>query len=138
MEVTSTYTGASVIVTTASTTATVTLGSLIGMDALTIMVGLFGGFVALAFPITGKLDPDQKYTVSVVQVLAAGMVAASLTEVALSYTLIYLTVTHEGAAKAASFTLGYLAKWLLPVIAEIALDFRKGLFDFVIGFLKKK
>jgi hypothetical protein len=135
---TTTYAGTTLATTTVTTTATVTLGSIIGIDALTIMFGLFGGFVALAFPINREAAPAQRYAVTAMQVMAAGMVAAALTEVGLFYTLKYMTVTHEGAAKAVSFSLGYLAKWLLPSIAASAIASRNTFSEFVQFWIAKK
>lgn len=121
----------------ASTTATVTLGSLIGVDALTVMFGLFGGFVALAFPL-GDREASKKYPIIILQVMAAGMVAAALTELGLSYVVTFLNVTHEGAAKAVAFTLGHLAKWLLPSIGKTAMLSRKTLMEFLAFWISKK
>ncbi len=127
MAASTTYVGTTLATPALGTTAAVTLGSLIGIDALTIIFGLFGGFVALAFPLT-KADPDRgvvRPMVHVIRVIAAGMVAASLTEFSLVYAMQHAQVTHEAAAKAVSFTLGYLAKWLLPSMAFVFLNSRK-------------
>ena len=135
---TTTYAGTTVLAAATATTATtVTLGSIIGIDALTIMFGLFGGFVALAFPINRDATMSQTYMVTVMQVMAAGMVAASMTEIGLFYTLQYVSVTHEGAAKAVSFSLGYLAKWLLPSVARTTLLTRKTVVEFLLYMLNK-
>jgi hypothetical protein len=109
-------------------TAAVTLESLIGIDALTIIFGLFGGFAALTFPLT-KPNPavNIRPTVQVIQVIAAGMVASSFTEFGLMYAIQHAHVTHEAAAKAISFTLGYLAKWLLPSLAYLVISSSKTL-----------
>lgn len=137
MSVSTTYVGTA-IAASATTTATVTLGSLIGIDALTVLFGLFGGFVALAFPLNKDDELRKHYFITFMQVMAAGMVAAALTEIGLTYMLTYTSVTLEGAAKALAFLLGYLAKWALPSAGAVVVASTKNVLEVLSLFVSRR